>query len=156
MKKILKNLEIYLGVLCQGIMIIILFIQVIFRYVFNYSFAWVEEIALILFVFSVYFGATAAIKRRQHLRLEIVLTKLSEKSRLVLEIVNNAFFALFNFIILTGIIPIILKLKKNNTITAVTSIPKWLIYSVLPILFILMIYRLFEDSKNTYKKIKSL
>lgn len=156
MKTFFDRFELYLGAICSGAMILILFLQVISRYVFNNAFSWAEELAIILFVLSVYFGATAAIRTNQHLRLEIILQKLSKKNRLIIEIIDNFLFALFNCIILIGIVPVILKLKANHTVTAVTGIPKWYIYAVLPCLFILMIFRLFQVSKNKIKEIKSL
>ena len=156
MKKFLNNFEIYLGAICSGTMIVILFLQVVSRYIFNNAFSWAEELAIILFVLSTYFGATAAIKTRQHLRLEIILDKLNRKNRLILEVIGNCFFALFNGIILTGIVPVILKLKESNTTTAVTGIPKWYIYLVLPVLFVLMIFRLFQVSKDSIKEIREL
>lgn len=156
MKKFFDNFEIYIGAICSGAMILILFAQVVSRYIFHNSFSWSEELAIILFVLATYFGATAAIKTKQHLRLEIVLSKLSKKNRLIMEIVDNFFFALFNCIILTGIVPIILKLKANGTATAVTGIPKWYIYLVLPILFGLMLIRLFQISIDNIKEIKAI
>lgn len=156
MKKFFDNIEVYLGAACSGAMIIILFFQVVSRYVLHNSFSWSEELAIILFVLSTYFGATAAIRTKQHLKLEVILSKLSKKNRLILEVIDNCFFALFNCIILTGIVPIVLKLRENGTETAVTGIPKWYIYLVLPILFCLMIIRLFQVSKDNIKEIKEL
>jgi TRAP-type C4-dicarboxylate transport system permease small subunit len=155
MKKFFDEFEIYIGAFCQGLMVLILLAQVVSRYIFNNAFSWSEETAIILFILSVYFGATAAIRRNQHLKLEIVLDKLSPKNRLKLEIFNNSMFALFNVIILFGIVPIVLRLRTNGTETAVTGIPKWYIYIVLPVLFVLMIIRLIQDSGTKFKKIKN-
>jgi TRAP-type C4-dicarboxylate transport system permease small subunit len=156
MKKFFDNFEIYLGAICSGAMIFILLLQVISRYIFNNAFSWSEELAIILFILSVYFGASAAIKTKQHLRLEIILDKVNPKTKLILELIGNFCFGLFNCIILTGFVPIVLRLKQNGTETAVTGIPKWLIYGVLPFLFILMLIRLLEASICIIKKIKSL
>lgn len=155
-KKLLNEFEVYFGAVFQGIMIIILFLQVVSRYVFNYAFPWAEELAIIFFILSIYFGATAAIKRNQHLRLEILLSRLSPKNRLIMDIIGNTFFTLFNCIILTGIFPIVQRLKLQGTSTAVTNIPKWSYYAVLPFLFIIMIIRLVQDSSDKIKQIKSL
>lgn len=154
--KLINEFEIYLGAVCSGTMVTILFVQVIARYVFNNAFSWAEELAIIFFILSIYFGATAAVRRNQHLRLAIVLDSLGPQKRLILEIIDNVFFSLFNIIILWGILPIIQKLKLNGTSTAVTDIPKWIIYSFLPVLFVLMLVRLYQDSIEKYKKIKEL
>lgn len=156
MKKIFDNFELYLGTLCSGAMIVILLLQVISRYVFNNAFSWSEEIAIILFIWSVYFGATAAIKTKQHLKLEIILDKVRPKTRLILELIGNFFFVVFNAIILTGFIPIVIRLKGNGTTTAVTGIPKSITYGVLPFLFVLMIIRLIQSSMDMIKQIKEM
>ncbi len=156
MKKYLNNIEVYLGSICSIAMVVILFMQVVSRYVFNNAFSWAEELAIILFVLSTYFGATAAITTKQHLRLEVITEKLSPKNKLRLEIVNNAFFALFNVIVLTGVVPMVQRLRENGTETAVTHIPKWSVYIFLPVLFVLMIVRLIQSSMDNLKKIKAL
>ncbi|GHV94039.1 hypothetical protein AGMMS50293_03590 [Spirochaetia bacterium] len=156
MKKVLKFLntfEVYAGASCMGIMIVLLFLQVFSRYVMRRSFSWTEELALIFFILSIYFGATAAIRRKQHLRLEVVLSRFGLRGRNILEIISNLFFLLFNCIILTGLFAIIKRLYSNNVRTAVTSIPKWCIYAFLPFLFIMMNIRLIQD---IYERIKIL
>ena len=46
------NLEYLLSMFCMGLMMCLLFIQVISRYVFGYSLAFTEEISVILFILS--------------------------------------------------------------------------------------------------------
>jgi len=156
LKKALNNFELYLGALCSGTMICILFAQVVARYVFSNAFAWAEEIALVLFVLSVYFGATAAILRNQHLRIEIVLGKLKPVARKKLEIFNCLMFIGFNIIMLQGIMPIVTRLYNSPTALAVTGIPKWIFYAFLPALFCLMIIRLLQSCYIKYKEVQEL
>ena len=140
----------------MGIMIVLLFLQVFSRYVVNRAISWTEEVALIFFVLSIYFGAAAAIKRNQHLRLEIVLAKVGPKARQVLLIVGDLCFIFFNCVILTGLYTITRRLKINDTRSAVTDFPRWIIYSVVIFLFVLTIIRLLQDIHEKIKTIKSL
>lgn len=151
-KKFLNEIELYLGAVASGAMFIILFLQVISRYVFNKAFSWSEELALILFIWSIYLGACAAIRRHQHLRLEVVLNKLKPRNRLIFDLVGNFFFALFNVIILFGLMPIVTRLHSAGTSTAVLAIPKWINYAMLPAMFVLMTFRLIQDSIGSVKK----
>lgn len=48
------NLEYLLSMFCMGLMMCLLFIQVISRYVFGYSLAFTEEISVILFIVRLY------------------------------------------------------------------------------------------------------
>lgn len=155
-KDFLNQIELYLGAVVSGAMFFVLFLQVVSRYVFNAAFSWSEELALILFVWSIYLGACAAIRKRQHLKLEIVVTKLKPKARLVVDLISNLVFAGFNVIIMFGVIPIVLRLFRSGTSTAVLAIPKFINYSILPAMFILMIWRLIQDSAiriGEYKKL---
>ncbi|HEY9053723.1 MAG TPA: TRAP transporter small permease, partial [Rectinemataceae bacterium] len=115
---------------------------------------WSEEMALILFIWSIYFGATAAIRRHQHLRLEIVLDKVKPRTRLVLDLLGNFFFVLFNCIIMLGVMPLVKRLFGAGTATAVLGIPKWINYVMLPAMFVLMIFRLIQDSVNLVRNFR--
>ncbi len=154
MKKILNEGEVFLGTVCSLVMTVILFANVIGRYVFGKSLKWGEEVCLMLFILSIYFGACGAIRTRQHLRLEIVLGSLKPKARMIVEIVDNVIFACFNCIIMFGIMPLVMQLYRNKTAAAVTGIPKFMIYVWLPIMFMLMLVRLLQDSINRYKEWK--
>lgn len=152
LKSFLNQFELYLGAVISGAMFFVLFLQVVSRYVFNAAFSWSEELALILFVWSIYLGAAAAIRRHQHLRLEIVLDKLNPRMRMVFDLIANLAFALFCGIIMFGVMPIVFRLFNAGTSTAVLSIPKWINYSMLPAMFVLMIFRLAQDSVITVNK----
>jgi TRAP-type C4-dicarboxylate transport system permease small subunit len=155
-KKILNTFEVYAGAFCLGIMIILLFLQVFSRYVMRHSFSWTEELALIFFILSIYFGTTAAIRRNQQLRMAVVLDKLKPKTRQVLLIVNNIIFIFFNCIIFSGLFPMNTRLYRNKVRTSLTGIPKWIIYSLLLFLFALMSIRLIQDCIVKIREFKTL
>lgn len=150
-KKFLGEFEVYVGAVISGAMFVVLGMQVVSRYVFNSSFSWSEELALILFVWSIYFGSVAAVKRHQHLRLEIFIAKLKPRTRLVFDLIANIFFAGFSCIVIVGVMPIIQRLMRSGTSTAVMGIPKWINYSILPVMFALMVFRLIQDSIERVK-----
>jgi len=145
-RKFLNEFELYLGAVASGTMFVVLFAEVVSRYVFNKAFSWSEELALILFVWSIYFGACAAIRRHQNLRLEILLDKLNPRNRLIFELIGNCFYMLFSGIVLFGIMPIVIRLFNSGTSTAVMSIPKWINYSIIPAMFALALVRMVQDS----------
>jgi len=155
MKKVLSNLEVYAGAVMMLAMVIILFCNVIGRYILRHSIPWAEELCLILFTLSVYFGAAGAVKTRQHLRLETLLGKLRPKARMIMEIVDNIIFMAFNVIIMFGLVPLVQQLYKYKTSTAVLGIPKYLNYIWLPIMFALMFVRLIIDSVSRYREWKA-
>lgn len=158
--KILKfldeNFEKYLCTAFAAIMLISLFLQVVSRYVFNMAFSWTEEVAVICFIMSVYFGAAYAVKVRAHIKIEILTSMFSQKKQHILSIVSNSFFILFSIIILFGFYGVIENLMKYGSVMVITRIPKSLLYSVLPFCFILMIFRLIQDIFRHINEMKSL
>ena len=58
----ISNLDIFFGSVFALAMVTILFCNVIGRYIIRHSIPWAEEICLILFILSVYFGAAGAVK----------------------------------------------------------------------------------------------
>ena len=80
-EKVLTKIELYFGVFCSTLMIGCLVLQVLFRKVFNHPLTWTEELAIIFFIFSIYSGSLVAISRGQHLRMEILVSKLKPISR---------------------------------------------------------------------------
>ena len=150
-----NKFELYLSAFCLFAMVTILFAQVIARYIFNNAFAWAEEVALIFFTLTVYFGACGAVLRKNFLRVELLLGKLKPRTRKIMEIVSDLFFVLFNVIIMVNIIPLVTRLQANNTRFATTGLPKWLVYVFLPSLLFLMSIRLIQSCIIKLKELKS-
>jgi TRAP-type C4-dicarboxylate transport system permease small subunit len=144
-----ENFERYLGIIFSLVMFISLFLQVLFRYVFRYPLPWSEEVAVICFVLSVYFGAAVAVKRDQHIRIEIVTHILQEKPKLIVKIIADILFIVFCIFISIGLIGLIQSLIKTRNVTAVTRFPKAYIYACLPICMGLMSVRLIQDIIKT-------
>ena len=153
---VLNTFEVYVGALCMGIMITLLFAQVISRYVFNRAISWSEEVALIFFVLSIYFGSAAAVKRSQHLRLELILSKCGEKGKNLLLVTGNLVFFFFNCVILTGLYAITTRLHTFNTRSSITNFPRWIIYATVMFLFVLTNIRLIQDIYAKIKTIKNI
>ena len=142
---ILNTFEAYLGAFCMAVMIIFLFLQVVSRYIFNRAISWTEEMALVFFVLSIYFGSCSAIRRGQHLRLEIILSRFGFKGRNLLLIIGNLFFLLFNCVIMTGLYSITVRLHTFNTRSALTGLPRWIVFTIVLFLFGLTSIRLVQD-----------
>ncbi len=53
-------------------MVLIMFYQVVMRYVFHNSPAWSEELVRYLFIFNVMMAAAIAVRRNSHLQIDIL------------------------------------------------------------------------------------
>lgn len=145
-----------IGVLLISIMIILLFIQVISRYVFNNALSFTEEISLMLFIIFVYLGSSLAIKKRKHLRITILVNKLTPRAQKIIEIISNVCFAVALAAAGKGMMLVTNTLKKSNMQTPVTKIPKYLVYGIILLLFYVMILRLVQEIVKLFKEYKEL
>ena len=81
-----KNFEYYLIVFLFTILIVVCFLQVLFRFVFNLPLAWTEELSRYVFIILIYCGASAAVLDNAHVRVELIDNVLSERGRFALDI----------------------------------------------------------------------
>ncbi|MCL2379977.1 MAG: TRAP transporter small permease [Treponema sp.] len=78
--RLFRVIEIMIAVFL-GLMILLVFMNVVARYVFNIGFVWSEEIARLCFIFLVYLGSIEAMRDNRHLMVDTVLLKLPKVLR---------------------------------------------------------------------------
>jgi TRAP-type C4-dicarboxylate transport system permease small subunit len=81
-----KGIEIMIAILL-AVMIILLFLNVVLRYVFSKGFVWSEEVTRICFIFLVYFGSIGAMRDNRHLIVETVLVRVPEVAQKILYVI---------------------------------------------------------------------
>jgi TRAP-type C4-dicarboxylate transport system permease small subunit len=141
-----NNLERYLAIFFTVMMILLLFLQVVSRYVFEYSFTWTEEVAIICFILSIYTSASLAITRRQHLRIKILHSLVKPKTEKVLDLISNVVFAFVMLVLGKGMFVIVSNLFRYHAIYIASEIPKFIVYGIIWATFYLMVIRLAQDS----------
>ena len=70
-------------------MSIIIFIQVVCRYVFQNSLTWSEEMARYMFVWLVYFSVSYTARREKHIRIDAAINLYPKKARPYIEILSE-------------------------------------------------------------------
>ena len=73
LKTFLDNIELYISAVLFIALTVLLFANVFCRYALKHSFAWVEEVATIAFVWMIWFAMSAAVTKRKHLRIDFIL-----------------------------------------------------------------------------------
>jgi len=82
---------------------LVIFIQVIARYVFGSGFTWMEESAIFMSIWMAFLGGAAAIRKRKHMYIDIIEAKLSFKPRMALNVACDLLLiAFFLFMIVLG------------------------------------------------------
>jgi TRAP-type C4-dicarboxylate transport system permease small subunit len=87
MAAICTNVE----VIFLAVMTFLVFSQVVSRYLFSYSFAWVEALARYLMIWMAFFGAASLFKDDAHIRMDLVYNKFPQKVRSCLGLLFELF-----------------------------------------------------------------
>ncbi|NOD35757.1 MULTISPECIES: TRAP transporter small permease [unclassified Ruegeria] len=147
---ILNNIESYLCRFLLATFVCLLFLQVVVRTVFNFSFSWVEELSIYMFVWFVFFGASYAAKMGAHNRVTFQFKFLPDRAIKYIEAFADLFWICFNlyfvYLALDFIFNRMNKFQSSQTLGFHLS---W-VYIVLPIAFALMTVRIIQVN---YKKI---
>jgi TRAP-type C4-dicarboxylate transport system permease small subunit len=98
-------------------------------------------------------GASYAVKKRLHLRIEIIQSRLPKTVRYLIITISNLLFAGLIGVITYYLIDVIqVQYETGSTMFGVPAIKKWYLYSVVPPILVLLIIRLLqnvvEDTKN--------
>jgi TRAP-type C4-dicarboxylate transport system permease small subunit len=72
-----------------ALMVLIIFVQVIMRYIFNNSLSWSEELGKFLFVWLSWIGISIGAKRNEHIKITMLTDKLSPSARKIVDIISE-------------------------------------------------------------------
>ena len=75
-KYYLENLEEILCGFFLVTMVSLVVVNVLLRFIFNYSITWAEEVSTICFVWSVFVGASAVYKHKMDIGIDVLVLKL--------------------------------------------------------------------------------
>lgn len=82
--------------LLLAIMSIVVFLQVVFRYIFHASLPWSEELARYILVWLTFLGASIGVKRNAHIGVEVVVKflppLLRKATNVITQILSLSFF----------------------------------------------------------------
>lgn len=129
MKKIWDNLEEFIIIPLIFAMSIIIFVQVIARYVFGNSLTWSEELARYLFIWLVYFSVSFTARRQKHIRIDAAINLYPKGFRPILEIISEIIVLAFSvFIAVTGV-TVFHKIAWSGQMSPAIGLPMQFVYA---------------------------
>ncbi|MBE3580854.1 MAG: TRAP transporter small permease [Thermoanaerobacteraceae bacterium] len=138
-----RGLSLLLGVLMM-LMVVVIFAQVIARYVLHNSLSWSEEIGRYLFIWITFLGAVIGVKERLHVGVDVVVNAVPPGVRRILVLVGNSLMIVFVAYMLQGSFKL-LELGWHQ-VSPATSIPMLYPYLILPLASILMLVYLLVNA----------
>ncbi|MDP2573730.1 TRAP transporter small permease [Vibrio penaeicida] len=146
----LDNIEEYISTILFIALIVLCFLQILFRFVFNFSLSWTEELSRYVFIALVYFAASLAIVRGAHVRVEVIDGFVTGKRKKVLDsIIDLSFAAFMVWIGYFGLEISVDAISIEQTTPALEWQAGW-VYAIVPFTFYLMALRLLQ---RVYRRI---
>lgn len=100
--RVIDNIEETSIATCLGLMTLITFANVVARYLFNSNILWALELTVFLFAWLILMGASYAVKHHLHIGVDIVIDRVSEKTRRTLALMSVAACIAFSVLLLIG------------------------------------------------------
>ncbi|NJE26577.1 TRAP transporter small permease [Thermococcus sp. MV5] len=137
----------YISAFLLLVMIIVAFVNVVSRYLFNMSLAFTEEIEVAFFVWITFIGIGMAFKRGSHLAMVFVRDRLPIRKPLIIfgQILSLVLFVVVLF--LTGKY-VYLDMTLYHSRTMALGIPMWVYTIGMPIISILVIFRTIQKIRE--------
>ena len=88
-----EKIEKFVACACVAVMAVLVFANVVARFVFKHSLAVSDEMSTYLFVLMSFMGTAIAARRKAHLGLSIVTDRVSPKARIIIQMTVYAISA---------------------------------------------------------------
>lgn len=146
--KFITNIDQYISAVLFIVIMLLLFLQVVTRYVFNHSFTWTEELSVLLFVWMTYTGVSSAITYRKNLRIDALLDVVPFKVKKALLIISDIIFIIFNIYLIFPFVQLIDSIGSSRT--PILGIPKAITYWLIPVILVITCVKLVYDIIKLY------
>jgi len=122
------------------------FIQVVMRYVFSNSLSWSEEAVRYVFIWQTWIGASYAVRKKRHLRVEAFVDRLHGVPRKFIELVVLALWILFGCFLIYKGYQLTKLIYMRGQISAALGISMAIPYAAIPVGSFFMTLRLVVEA----------
>jgi TRAP-type C4-dicarboxylate transport system permease small subunit len=145
LRAINRNGERWLLLWLYAFIVMAIFIEVVRRFGLLYSSVWGEETARYAFIYLVWIGASAAVRERAHIRIDVIMHYLPPR--------GVALFYLFGDLLTAGLAclavywsmdSVLVSLKFGNVTDGLRIVRAWFLIAV-PLGFTVMLIRLAQS-----------
>lgn len=122
-------------------MVVILFIQVVSRFVFSNSLSWSEEISRYMFIWLIYLCLGVVALRGEHIVIDVLVLRMEPRLRRVFHTIALVIALLLNVFLLFVAADIAHSIQQIGQTSAALSLPMWTVYAALPVGMLIAILR---------------
>ncbi len=150
-----ENGERYLTLPLYTMVVITIFMEVFRRFFLSYSSIWSEEIARYAFIYISWIGASAAIKERAHIRIDVILPLLSNKWKTIVFIFGDIITLILAVIALYWSMEPVLNSIHFGSVTHGLRISQAWFLAAVPLGFTMIVLRLLQSIKRDVCDLKA-
>lgn len=155
LKQIDKNGERYLLLPLYALIVSTVFFEVIRRSMLSYSSIWAEEIARYAFIYIAWIGASAAIRERAHIRIDVTLHLFSQKMKAILYIFGDVVALILAVLaIYMSMEPVLNSIHFGSVTHGLRISQAWFLAAV-PLGFAMMVFRLLQSIWRDWNDLKA-
>lgn len=135
--------------LLMALLVVVVFLQVIFRFALDSPLAWTEELARYSLIWLTFLGAAYAMSSKAHIGMEFFVNLFNLSIRKALYII--ATFASLLFFLLMVIEGYDLAMQGMSQLSPVLRIPMGMIYMVIPVSGAILIINMASQFSKDFK-----
>jgi TRAP-type transport system small permease protein len=130
LRRVLEGTVRWTVIVLMGIMTILVSVQIVSRYVFNFPLGWTEEMARFAFVWVSFLGASALMQVREHINVTVFVDAFPPRLRALCAFLANCCGLVCTYFFLIG--GIALTSNEWRQLAPATEVPMGWVYLVIP------------------------
>ena len=131
-----KEFEYYVITGAMLLLVLMGVLQILFRFVLNFSLSWTEELSRYLFILMVYTGASLALKRKKHVRVELIDIYVKSKIKKYIFIFNDIVMIWLLLLVGYAGLKISMTTYEMEQLSPALGLPMYLVYGIIPLTFL--------------------
>ena len=139
-----NNIEKWVCIVLFAVTLILLTIQVIWRYVVQSSPSWTEELARYCFVWLIFMGTSYAVQNLAHIKIDTGIKIYPKKIRKYVELLGIILFLISVAVVIVFGADYTIGLYFQGRVSTSIYLPMWIVYMAIPVGYIFTFIRIIQ------------
>jgi C4-dicarboxylate transporter, DctQ subunit len=137
----IEHFEEGLIVFLMAAMTVVTFMQVVARYVFNYSFVWALELTGVMFAWLIFVGMSYGVRVGAHIGVDALVRILPSRTARIVAIIAASLCIVYALIVTFGGFQYVRKMYEVGILMQDMPVQQWIPRAILPIGYALLAFR---------------
>lgn len=151
-RSVLQKGEMILGTLCLATMLIMMLLNIFFRYILSKPIFYSDELNNYLFIWMSFLSAAYVMGNDGHVRVTAFVSLLSAKAQIWIKLIMDIIMVVVFFQYIAPSMRMLSRLRLSNMM----RIPLRYVYVIMPIVFFLMCIHIIVNSIEEFAKLSEM